>query len=121
MDETYQIDALWDAINTRRAKLGMMLGEEDRPRIEIADSMLKAVAEEATQAEIRELVSEVVSEEHRLIEAQLLATATRLFVALAKTKHRVSPSKAVHDAKDLMVQTRYYRKANRMAGSYPEV
>ena len=120
-EELFELDAQWDVTNARQSKRGLLLSEENRQRIAVADSMLNAVADKRTQAEIRDLALDEVTDEHRLIEAQLLATATRLFIAASKTKHRVSPAKAVHDAKDLMVQTRYYRKANHMSGSYPDV
>ena len=121
MDDIYQQDALLNAILARRNALEIARDERNQKTQAVADLMLRAVASRRTQAEIRDLALDEVTDEHRAIEAQLLATATRLFIAASKTKHRVSPTKAVHDAKDLMVQTRYYRRANNMSGSYPDV
>ena len=119
-DQTTEMDMVKNQ-NARERNNVACMARTVAEELAVADSMLNAVADKRTQAEIRDLALDEVTDEHRLIEAQLLETATRLFIAASKTKHRASPAKAVHDAKDLMVQTRYYRKANHMSGSYPDV
>lgn len=79
---------------------------------EYEDKLKAKVKSPRVQEAIKCYVNEPVPEEALAVERLLLEIATQLFLGGLNTKRPFTVHKAVHDAKDMLLEARFYRWKN---------